>query len=186
MTEAGEKPPGPCRSANGPFTARSKSMAFKLACLSLLLYMGCLSYSFTGSLPSHIRSVAVPLFEDNTAYPGVREDLTNRVIEQFISDNTLQVTSESQADLIISGVITSITQRAAILSAGETVDEYQVFVNVKVKCEDIKSNKTLWEKNLSEFGVMTGSGSQDEHDQAIQIAIEKLTNDIFNNTLGYW
>ncbi len=148
--------------------------------------MGCLTYSFTGSLPSHIKSVAVPLFEDNTAYPGVKEDLTNRVIDEFIADNTLNVTSESQADLIISGVITSITQKAAILTAGETVDEYQVYVNVKVKCEDIKSNKTLWEKNLSQFGVMPGSGSQDERNQAIQIAIERLTNDILNNTLGYW
>ncbi len=148
--------------------------------------MGCVSYSFTGSLPSHIKSVAVPLFEDNTAYPGVREDLTNRVIDEFISDNTLNVTTESQADLVITGVITSITQKAAILSAGETVDEYQVYVNVKVTCEDVKSNKVLWEKNLSQFGVMPGTGTQDERDQAIQIAIEKLTNDILNNTLGYW
>ncbi len=161
-------------------------MVYKLTVLFCISYLGCLSYSFTGSLPSHIKSVAIPLFEDNTAYPGVREDLTNRVIDEFIADNTLNVTSESQADLIISGVITSITQKAAILSAGETVDEYQVYVNVKVKCEDIKSNKVLWEKNLSQFGVMTGTASQDERNQAIQIAIEKLTNDILNNTLGYW
>jgi len=161
-------------------------MAYRLLYLVFLTSFGCLSYSFTGSLPSHIKSVAIPLFEDNTAYPGVREDITNRVIDEFIADNTLNVTSESQADLIISGVITSITQRAAILSAGETVDEYQVYVNVKVKCEDIRSNKILWEKNLSQFGVMPGSGTQDERNQAIQIAIEKLTNDILNNTLGYW
>ena len=161
-------------------------MAFKIPYLLCFFFMGCFTYSFTGSLPTHIKSVAIPLFEDNTAYPGVREDLTNSVINEFISDNTLRVTSESQADLVISGVISSITQKAAILSAGETVNEYQIYVNVKVKCEDIKSNKVLWDKTLSEFGVMPGTGSQDERNQAIQIAIEKLTNDILNNTLGYW
>jgi hypothetical protein len=161
-------------------------MASKLLYVLFMFYMGCLSYSFTGSLPSHISSVAVPLFDDNTAYPGVREDLTNMVVDEFLSDNTLKVTSESKADLLITGIITSITQKAAILSAGETVDEFQVYVNVKVKCEDVRQNQVLWDKNLSEFGVMPGTGSQDDRDQAIRIALEKLTNDILNNTLGYW
>ncbi len=148
--------------------------------------VGCGYYSFKGLLPSSIKNVAIPLFDDRTAYPGVREDLTNKVIDEFISDNTLRVTDESDADIIISGSINSITQRAAVLTKGETVEKYQIFVNVKAKCEDIKNNKILWEKSFNEFGDMEGAGSQDERDQAIADAIEKITENIINNTLAYW
>jgi outer membrane lipopolysaccharide assembly protein LptE/RlpB len=153
--------------------------------LIILMLLGC-SYSFKGSLPSHIQKVAVPLFDDNTAYPGIREDLTNGVIDEFIADNTLKVASESEADIIISGVVSSIRQRASMLTGGETVQEYQVYVTVRVKCEDVKNNKLLWEKTISQYGIMSAAATQDERDQAIGVAIEKITNDILNNTLGFW
>jgi hypothetical protein len=164
-------------------------MAFKRIKLLLLSFTiiiaGC-SYSFKGSLPSHIKTVAVPLFDDNTAYPGIREDLTNGLIDEFIADNSLKIAPESQADLIISGVITSIRQRASMLAGGETVQEYQVYVNVRVKCEDLRNNKVLWEKTIGQYGTMGASATQDERDLAIGVAVEKITNDILNNTLGYW
>ena len=160
-------------------------LSTRVVSLLFIILAGC-SYSFKGSLPSHIQKVAVPLFDDNTAYPGIREDLTNGVIDEFIADNTLKVVSESEADLIISGVVSSIRQRASMLTGGETVEEYQVYVSVKVKCEDVKNNKVLWEKTISQYGSMSSAATQDERDIAIGIAIEKITNDILNNTLGFW
>ena len=155
----------------------------------ILLFTGCLNYSFTGSLPSHVNRIAVPLFENNTSFSGVNQELTNKVVDQFINDNTLEVTSESKADIILSGTIGSIIQRPAILSSGEqaeTVEAYQMVVNVKVKCEDINTNKILWERTISQFGDMSGTGSVDEQDEAINEALNKITQDILNNTLGYW
>ena len=81
--------------------------------------MSCGYYSFTGSIPSDIKTVAVPLFDDNTSFPGVREDLTNNVIDAFINDNTLQVVPESKADLVITGTILSIREKAAIITSKE-------------------------------------------------------------------
>ena len=166
-------------------------MVYKLICTLFLFSVGCFNYSFTGSLPSHIQKVAVPLFENNTSFSGVNQDLTNLIIDQFINDNSLQVTSESEADIVITGIVGSIIQRPAILSSsgdqqGETVESYQMVVNVRVKCEDIKTNKVLWEKRLSQFGDLEGGGSIDEQNTAINQAILKITQDVLNNTLGYW
>jgi hypothetical protein len=161
-----------------------RTCLFTVIILSAIL-SGCV-YSFKGSLPSYIRNVSIPLFDDNTAYPNVRENLTNSVIAGFTSDNTLKVTEETYADIIITGTIQSIINRPAIMTEGETVEGYQVYVNVKVKCEDIKNNKVLWEKNLSSYGTMSASGSQDERDAAINQAIEKISEDILNNTLANW
>jgi hypothetical protein len=147
---------------------------------------GCFSYSFKGALPSHIQAVAVPLFDDNTAYPGVREDLTNKVVDGFIADNTLLVVSESEADIVITGTISSISQKARIITEGEEVQEFQMFVNVQAKCEDIKMNKVLWQKTMNQFGIMSAEGLQEDRDQAIEDALDKIAEDILNNTLANW
>ncbi len=146
---------------------------------------GCV-YSFGGSIPSDVTKIAIPLFDDNTSYPGVREDLSNLVIDAFIANNILRVVNESEADLLITGTILSIRERAAIITTGEEVDQYDVYVNVKVKCENIRSGKIWWEKTLRRFGPMTGGGTQEDLQAAIGVAIQQITDDILNNTIAYW
>ena len=162
-----------------------KKLLPAILCPALIL-AGCFSYSFKGSLPSNIKNIAIPLFDDNTAYPGVREDLTNGVIDEFIADNTLNVTRESEADIIITGTISSIREKAAIITGNETVEEIQMVVSVRAKCEDIKNQKIMWEKTISEFGLMAANGSQEDRDNAIQDALVKITEDVLNNTLANW
>jgi len=149
-------------------------------------WLSCGFYSFTGSIPSDIKTVAVPLFDDNTSFPGVREDLTNNVIDAFINENVLQVVPESKADLIITGTILSINERAAIIAPGEDVEQYEVYVNVKVKCLEVKSGKVWWEKTLSRFGIMGGLENIDARNEAIDVAITEITQDVLDNTLASW
>lgn len=159
---------------------------FILIGAALFINTSCGIYSFGGSIPSDVKKVAIPLFDDNTSYPGVRDDLTNQVIDAFIADNTLQVVSESDADLLITGTIMSINERAAIVTTGETVQQYDVYVTVKVKCQHLKSGKVWWEKVLRRFGTMEENASQDERDNAIVVALEDITRDILDNTLANW
>jgi S-methylmethionine-dependent homocysteine/selenocysteine methylase len=151
-----------------------------------MLSLSCGYYSFTGSIPSHINTVAVPLFDDNTSFPGVREDLTNKVIDRFIAENVLQVVPESKADLLITGTIMSIQERAAIITTEEDVEQFEVYVNVKVKCTEIKSGKVWWEKTLRRFGTMEGIGNIDARNDAIESALVEITQDVIDNTLANW
>ena len=162
-----------------------KLIHFFIIIITLFL-ISCGFYSFKGSLPSYIKKVAIPLFDNNTAYPEIQEDLTNKVVDEFISDNTLDVTNEYTADIIIKGTIVSISQKVASLAKGETVTGYNLYINVKVQCEDVLNKKNLWEKTISQYGEMIGEGSQDERNAAIAEAIEKIAEDIKNNTLAYW
>jgi len=148
--------------------------------------LSCWYYSFGGSIPSDIKKIAIPLFDDNTSYPGVREDLTNLVIDAFIADNTLQIATESDTDLLLTGTIVSIREQAGIITAGEDVEQFDVYVSVKVRCENVKTGKVWWEKTLRRFGTMSGTGSQEEQQAAIEEAIVQITDDILNNTLANW
>jgi hypothetical protein len=150
------------------------------------LFLSCGYYSFTGSIPSDIKTVAIPLFDDNTSFPGVRENLTNDVIDRFINENVLQVVPESKADLLITGTVLSIHEKAAIITTGEDVEQYEVYVNVKVKCTEVKSGKVWWEKTLRRFGTMGGLENLDARNEAIEVAITEITQDIIDNTLASW
>lgn len=157
-----------------------------LITLLIVLSFSCGYYSFTGSIPSYIKTVAIPLFDDNTSFPGVREDLTNKVIDRFIDENVLQVVPEANADLLITGTILSIQEKAAIITTGEDVEQFEVYVNVKVKCTEIKAGKVWWEKTLRRFGTMGGLQNIDERNEAIETALIDITQDIIDNTLANW
>ncbi len=157
-----------------------------LALSIMLIFAGCGYYSFKGALPSHIQSVAIPIFIDKSGYPDILEKATDSVIEAFVLDNTLKVVDESKADIVINGTIVSVREKAAAFKAGETVSEYQMHVTIKVLCEDIRKSKTLFNKSFSDYGVMESGGGQDEKDKAIDDALVLITENIVNTTLGGW
>ncbi|MEJ2536095.1 MAG: LptE family protein [Calditrichia bacterium] len=60
-------------------------------------------------MPSYLKTIYIEDFQNQTTYAGVREEFMQDVTEAFTSDNSLQViNSPNDADLILSGDITSI------------------------------------------------------------------------------
>ena len=76
-----------------------------LICIGLIFYaetlVGC-GYSFSGSsLPSHIKSVAIPVLENQSLDYQVADEVTQALVDRFISDNRLKITPISQADAVL-------------------------------------------------------------------------------------
>ena len=73
-----------------------KNILVKLVLLNLLFvvliainFTACCAYSFTGaSVPEHLKTIAIPIADDRSGSgePGLREDLTQTLIEKFIND----------------------------------------------------------------------------------------------------
>ncbi len=161
---------------------------FPLLFVSLLLVFvtGCGYYSFKGSLPSYIKTIAIPLFDNQTPDPGVPEALNRILTEAFISDNTLKVVEESKADLILTGTIMPIRVNPAVVRAGEEVTEDQLIVSVKVKCEDVKTSKLLFQKTFQQYSPLEATADLEQRQQAINDALQLIAEDILNATLGAW
>ncbi len=154
--------------------------------LFLFLLSSCGYYSFKGALPSHLKSIAIPLFNDPTPNAGVREKLTDMLTDAFIEDNTLRLEDETKADLVLTGSINSIHTAPAVVKTGEAVTEYKVTVRVKVKCEDVVKNKVLFERNFDDYGLMNEDAGLDERDVAIDTALEQIVEKIVDAVLGGW
>jgi len=159
---------------------------FSITLFSALIAVSCGYYSFKGALPSEIKTIAIPIFDNNTSDPNVRADLTDMLSEAFISDNSLNIVDEDKADLILTGSINAIRIKPFIVQTGENVSENQVIVTVHVKCRNAHTSKILFEKNLSEYGLMDMNAGLDERDAAIRDALKLITDKIVNLTLGGW
>ena len=83
----------------------NKKKLILIAALNLLFvgliainFTSCCAYSFTGaSVPPHLKTIAIPIADDRSGSgePGLRESLTQKLIKQFIDDNTLQVSERT-------------------------------------------------------------------------------------------
>lgn len=165
-----------------------KKSVFKVGSLCvLLLSLSCVKYSFKGALPSYLKTISIPLFEDRTSWAGLREEITTKVIDAFISDNSLHVIEdEKAADLLLSGTVTQIQKKYVAITPGEQVEQQQIWVYVSVKCVNQKINKELWSGTLSDFDVVSGAGTLDELNAAVSFAVDKIVEDIVNKTIAAW
>jgi hypothetical protein len=166
-----------------------KLFVFLFIIISVINFNGCFSYSFTGaSVPEHLKSIAIPISEDRSGsgQPGLSEMLTNSLIQKFIDDNTLQVTDKSKANAILNCSIISLTDAPTIITAGEQVAKRRITVSVQATYRDLVKRKTIFEKNFSEYGDYTSGGSMNARNDAIQNAVDKISDDILLDVVSGW
>ena len=160
-----------------------------VCCIALLGVNGCF-YSFTGSsVPPHLKTIAIPLFDDQSGsgIPGLREELTNKLTDRFRQDNSLEVTDDrTHSDSILEGTITGVPDQAQVVTTGETVAKRRVTISVKATFQDMKLKKKVWNKQYSEWGDYVSSGGPPERQAALDAAIDKLADDILLDTVSGW
>lgn len=150
--------------------------------LALLLLAGC--YSFKGSLPPHLKSVAIPLMENETAEIGLAEEIGQLVIERFLSDGLLKVSSLEAADAVLHLTLKRIVESAADFDQGETVTRVKVTVSVAGRFEDLVEDRERWAKTFQEWGDF--DPDTETRDDAIDEAVEKIVQSINAQLLSEW
>lgn len=167
----------------------SYSIIFLFITSTLINFVGCCVYSFTGaSVPQHLKTIAIPIAEDRSGSgePGLKELLTEQLIQKFINDNTLQVTEKVNADAELDCVILPLSDAPAIVSAGETVKTRRVTINVQVTYKDLVKRKNIFDKKFSNYGDYPSGGTISQRRDAIQAAIDNITEDILLDTVSGW
>lgn len=159
-----------------------------LICSALLIALfiaSCGYYSFSGSGLKGIKSVAVPLFENQTQEYGIRESLAEKVVDAYVQDNTLKVVNEKIADSILSGIITRYLREAHTFDEDENVKEYKTRIFVRLTLEDTEKKKIIWEEESLE-GWAVYSAADETEDEGKERALQKLAEDIVNRTVKGW
>jgi len=153
---------------------------------AFLANVNCGFYSFSGSLPPHLNTVAIPLIENKTAEFGISEELTDIVIEKFTRDGSLKIADRSDADVLVEGSIIRIDDSAGAFSRDEEVQEIKVNLTVKIKCTDMVKRQVMWDERITLFGSYDPAEGADGRAGAITEAIEKISEEILNKTVSGW
>ena len=118
--------------------------------LVALVLAGC-GYSTRGSLPDHIKTVAVPIFKNRTLEPGVDSAITSGVVNAFSSGGRVKVVPIDEADAILQGEVVSYSLDGLSFDQNANVRAYRLRVVLNVEFRDVRKSALLWrQEGLSE------------------------------------
>lgn len=156
--------------------------------LPLLLCTSC--YSFTGaSLPPHIKSIAVPIFgdESRSGVLQLREKFTAKMIEKVQGRSGLLLVQDRVASAsVLECVITGYTNSPSVVSGPtERATQNRITLGLTATYRDLVKSKKLFEQSFNAFADYP-IGNLPEQQLAIDKAIDNATEDVFNKMVSGW
>ena len=140
---------------------------------------GC-GYSLSGrgsSLPSTIKSVGIPLFENATPVFELEQLMTEKVRLEFISRGKYKVVPDAPgADAVLTGGIVSVTITPTSFNSNQQATRYAFSMVVKVEFRDQTTNRILYENPALSF--------REEYEVAGNVTASTTTSPDANAFLG--
>ncbi len=154
--------------------------------LFIAMLGGCGYYSVSGSLPGHIRTAAVPLFENETVEAGIVEEVSDAVSDAIIRNGSMKVVTESRADAIVNGIIVNVRDEADTYSRQEQATQFRLRILADVQFHDRVKNQVIWEEKGVEGWARYDSSNPAAREEAKSEASKMLANEIIDKILAGW
>jgi hypothetical protein len=161
--------------------------------LALAAATGSCGYTTSPALlPSHLKTVAIPVFENGTTEVTLEQEITDAVIARFVSNNQLRIVDQRSADALIQGRITSYRNSVFGFSGGDArSQEYRVAIGVSVLFKDLRKNREIWNEpdmvKTANYYVtpVPGDTAKTERDGRRE-AVEKIADEILTRSVQGW
>ena len=117
--------------------------------LAVIFTAGC-GYRLAGqgsSLPENIKSISIPVFENDAQQPNLGITVTRAVIEKFVRDGRLAVV-DGGADSLLIGTVKSYSLEPVAFDSLNRVTQYRVKITVKVKFTDNTGKGIVFDREL--------------------------------------
>src|SRR3954468_15788981 len=156
--------------------------------LVLIALTACIPYGFTGGgLPSHIRTVAIVPFENQTATPDLPREIADALRTGLHGRLGLRDASEARANAIVRGTVqryeTDIPIGYSANNKQTTTARRMLQLVVDIEMVDQVTGKTLWQRKgllaegqYEERGEVTGRAH----------AIAQIVSDIIEGAQSQW
>ena len=159
-----------------------------------LLTISCGIYSFTGSsIPTGVETFQVDYFENtaggkpgSTIEPGLDRDFTIALQDLIVNQTSLNLVNQG-GDIVYSGEITEFSVTPMAATAEIKAAQNRLTMAVMVSYENILNEEDNIEKRFSFYYDFPGNLQvYDIKDSALEEIFERITQDIFNETLAKW
>lgn len=162
--------------------------------VTAMILSGC-GYTRKTVLPRNIKTIYVETVKNKIdvekiyAYqPGLEMDITNAVIRRLQQEGIVKVVTKEHADAILKTDLLSFVQEGLRFTNLQSVQEYQLFIEVRLRLVDAKTGDLIWEEPTftgdNEYFVsdVTSIGQQ----KAAQDAIQRLAFNIVDRIVQDW
>jgi len=166
----------------------------KVVLLVFLVLTSCKYYSFTGaSIPEGAETVQVNFFSNNAANevgsvfePGLDRDFTNAIQEMLLNQTNLELTNVN-GHLIYEGEIIEYRVTPMTATAQQTAAQNRLTMAVNVRFFNTLDDEDDFEKRFSFFYDFDAIVQlQSIQAEAHEVLFERITQDIFNESLAKW
>jgi hypothetical protein len=142
-----------------------------------------------GNIPENIKTFEIRSFQ-NTAditEPGIERIFTN-TLQDRIKDNTRLTLTGSGGDLVYEGEIVEYRVSPMTATANQRASQNRLTISVMVRFTNKKKEDDDFEKRFSFYYDYSGNGlpTGQTLNNALDEIFERITNDIFNETLAKW
>ncbi len=154
--------------------------------VSLVLVLGC-GYHLAGTqntLPPHLKTIAIPVFDNTSSEPEIHRDLTNIIRQSFISDGRLQVVNGKDADLFMRGKLHYYNLRAVSFSSSDVASEYYVELGVEVDVKDRVKKKRFLKQSFTTKWDFRSTSDVINSEASRQVALNDAYRELGNRLVS--
>ena len=156
----------------------------------ILLVAGCGYTASPAMLPTHLKTIAIPQFENDTGEYTLEQIVTDAVIQRFVADNHLRVVDERSANCVVKGRITQYRNAVFGISNSDLAQEYRVTIGVAIVFKDQVKNREIWSDEIIKTAnyyvqPVPGQDAKTELDGRKE-AIQKLADEILSRSIESW
>ena len=149
----------------------------------------CSVYNFTGTGKIDAKTFQVNYFQNNAELvePGIDLNFTRKLQDLIQNQTNLNLTS-SNGDLLYEGEITDYRITPMTATSEQTAAQNRLTIRINVRFSNKNKEEDNFEKSFSFFHDYDGSKQLvgPTLSEALDVIFERITQDIFNESLAKW
>ena len=162
----------------------------KYLVLSLVfICCGCGAYNFTGTGKIDAKTFQVNYFQNNAELiePGIERTFTQR-LQNLIQNQTNLSLTNKDGDLVYEGEITDYRISPMTATADQRAAQNRLTIRINVRFTNKNKEADNFEKSFSFFYDYAGEEQLvgGRLNDALEVIFERITQDIFNESLAKW
>ena len=166
-----------------------RKINFIIAFLILITSSSCSVYNFTGTGKIDAKSFQVNYFQNNSPLiePGIERTFTQRLQNLINNQTNLNLTS-SNGDLVYEGEIVDYRISPMTATADQRASQNRLSITVNVRFTNKNKEADNFEKRFSFYNDYDGANQLvgAKLTENLEIIFERITQDIFNESLAKW
>jgi hypothetical protein len=168
---------------------KMKKINFLFAILMLFTFSSCSVYNFTGTGKIDAKSFQVNYFQNNAPLiePGIERIFTQR-LQNLIQNQTNLNLTNSNGDLVYEGEIVEYRISPMTATADQRAAQNRLSITINVRFTNKNKESDNFEKRFSFYNDYDGANQLvgAKLNENLDIIFERITQDIFNESLAKW